>query len=219
MDVWRIFQGPLPGKSLRFWPRERSSHPLVLAVEGECTLDVDDQWWLMIITFYFTSNVLSAFANDFAQSRVAVQILLQFLPIHDKNSFPHQDLAVGWRIFILVRSCALYPEQWCPSCAAEALCSSESPEWSSAKTFIFLSELACNRPYEADLKLLAKKTDSCRKLWYGHPTLSPGIFTIYCQHGVCYGYEVMAQCESPKIPFHADFFHSLSPTTSCGCLW
>ena len=48
--------------------------------------------------------------------------------------------------------------------SAEALYLSESPEWSSAKTFIFLSELACNSPYEADLKLLAKKTDSCRKL-------------------------------------------------------
>ena len=36
-------------------------------------------------------------------------------------------------------------------------------------------------------------------------SLVPGIFTIYCQHGVCYGYEVMAQCESPKIPFQIFF--------------
>ena len=43
--------------------------------------------------------------------------------------------------------------------------------------------------------------DSCRKLSYGHPTLSPSTFTVCCQHGVCYSYEVMALCESPKIPF------------------
>ena len=191
-----------------YWQSRESVHLMLMI-----------SWWLMIITFYFTNNVLSAFANDFVQSRVAVQISSSFCQYMTKTAFHTRILQLVDIFFILVRSCALYPEQWCPSCTAEALCLSESPEWSSAKTFIFLSELARNTPYEADLKLLAKKTDSCRKLWYGHPTLSPGIFTIYCQHGVCYGYEVMAQCESPKIPFHADFFHLLSPTTSCGCLW
>ena len=50
--------------------------------------------------------------------------------------------------------------------------------------------------YEADRKLHTLQTDGCRKASYGHPTLSPGIFTIYCEHGVCYGFEVLQTCES-----------------------
>ena len=45
--------------------------------------------------------------------------------------------------------------------------------------------------------LLQKDSDLCQKLSYGHPTLSPVIVTLYCQHGTCYEFEVMAQCESP----------------------
>ncbi len=31
--------------------------------------------------------------------------------------------------------------------------------------------------------------------------LTPGIFTIFCPHGVCYGFEVMVTHESPHHPF------------------
>ena len=31
---------------------------------------------------------------------------------------------------------------------------------------------------------------------------TPGIFIVYCRHGVCYGFEVMRRCESPKVPFN-----------------
>ena len=53
-------------------------------------------------------------------------------------------------------------------------------------------------------KLLSKRkqtSDSCRKDSDGHPSLSPGIFTIFCPHGICYGFEVMQSCESPMHPF------------------
>ena len=40
-----------------------------------------------------------------------------------------------------------------------------------------------------------------RKASYGHPTLTPGIFTVYCPHGICFGFEVMQRCESPRVPF------------------
>ena len=30
---------------------------------------------------------------------------------------------------------------------------------------------------------------------------TPGIFTIFCPHGVCYGLEAMKHCESPRHPF------------------
>ena len=43
--------------------------------------------------------------------------------------------------------------------------------------------------------------DACRKYSSTHPTLTPGIFTIYCLHGVCCGFEVMRSHESPKHPF------------------
>ena len=33
--------------------------------------------------------------------------------------------------------------------------------------------------------------DACRKYSSTHPTLIPGIFTIYCEHGICCGFEVM----------------------------
>ncbi|KAK3600291.1 hypothetical protein CHS0354_027133 [Potamilus streckersoni] len=41
----------------------------------------------------------------------------------------------------------------------------------------------------------------CSKKHGRHPTLLPGIFTVFCQHGVCYGYQIMKLMESPNIPF------------------
>ena len=55
--------------------------------------------------------------------------------------------------------------------------------------------------YDADKKSPPTDVDSCRKASYGHPHLTPGIFTIYCPHGVCCGFEVMRKCESPQHPF------------------
>ena len=44
--------------------------------------------------------------------------------------------------------------------------------------------------------------DACRKYSSTHPTLTPGIFTVYCEHGICCGFEVMQSHESPKHPFN-----------------
>ena len=55
--------------------------------------------------------------------------------------------------------------------------------------------------YAADKSLKTHDSDSCRKASYGHPSLSPGIFTVFCPHGICCGFEVMQSCESPKHPF------------------
>lgn len=41
----------------------------------------------------------------------------------------------------------------------------------------------------------------CTKMSRGHPSLLPGIFTLFCNHGVCYGFEVMKYHESPNVPF------------------
>eukprot|EP00058_Branchiostoma_floridae_P026343 XP_002611834.1 hypothetical protein BRAFLDRAFT_83142 [Branchiostoma floridae] len=41
----------------------------------------------------------------------------------------------------------------------------------------------------------------CNKMYGGHPSLSPGIFTMFCQHGVCYGFTILKSHESPRHPF------------------
>ncbi len=41
----------------------------------------------------------------------------------------------------------------------------------------------------------------CSKIARGHPTLTPGIFTVFCPHGICYGFQAMKQHESPAVPF------------------
>ncbi|XP_028409484.1 uncharacterized protein LOC114532096 [Dendronephthya gigantea] len=41
----------------------------------------------------------------------------------------------------------------------------------------------------------------CTKKSGRHPTLLPGIFLIFCQHGINYGYSVMTTNESPDMPF------------------
>ena len=56
--------------------------------------------------------------------------------------------------------------------------------------------------YAADRQKTSHPGDSCRKASYSHPSLSPGIFTLFCPHGICLGYEVMQSCESPMHPFN-----------------
>ena len=60
--------------------------------------------------------------------------------------------------------------------------------------------------YAADKQCFTHPVDDCRKNSYDHPTLTPGIltpgiFTIYCPHGICYGFDVLRSCESPRHPF------------------
>ena len=54
--------------------------------------------------------------------------------------------------------------------------------------------------------------DACRKYSSTHPTLTPGIFTIYCEHGICCGFEVIQSHESPKRPFNIS--HHICRATS-----
>ena len=57
------------------------------------------------------------------------------------------------------------------------------------------------RYYAADQKSLKEDRDTCRKFSSTHPVLTPGIFTIFCSHGVCYGFQILKEHESPKHPF------------------
>ena len=65
-----------------------------------------------------------------------------------------------------------------------------------------LPQLYGDALYAADIANQASTdSNSCRKNAYGHPTLSPGVFTIFCIHGVCYGFAILKSHESPKHPF------------------
>ncbi|KAI8522148.1 hypothetical protein Bbelb_019020 [Branchiostoma belcheri] len=55
--------------------------------------------------------------------------------------------------------------------------------------------------YVADTKPSGNSTGSCLKESNGHPSLTPGIFNMFCRHGVCYGFDCMTSCESPRHPF------------------
>ena len=51
--------------------------------------------------------------------------------------------------------------------------------------------------YQASKELLT----NCNKSTTKKRTLSSGIFTFFCQHGICYGFQLMRTPESPRIPF------------------
>ena len=55
--------------------------------------------------------------------------------------------------------------------------------------------------YKADKRCQTVNDKKCRKYSYGYPTLTPGIFMLYCLDGVCYGFEVLRSCESLGHPF------------------
>ena len=56
--------------------------------------------------------------------------------------------------------------------------------------------------------------DSSWKYSSSHPTLTPGIFTLYCLHAICYGFEVMRSHESPRHPFEIFLTHFEQPPTT-----
>lgn len=49
----------------------------------------------------------------------------------------------------------------------------------------------------------------CTKYTQSHPGLTPGIFAVFCPHGMCMGFSIMSRGEGPKTAF--DFiFHRFS---------
>ena len=86
-----------------------------------------------------------------------------------------------------------------------------SPPADSELTYFPNLPMVCGVPvYSADQSSHRQKQedqDACRKYSSNHPTLTPGIFAIYCPHGVCCGFKVMKTHESPKHPL--DLFNAL----------
>ena len=75
--------------------------------------------------------------------------------------------------------------------------------------FPSLPLLTGNANYVSDKTAAKRASDECRKYASHHPNLTPGIFTIFCSHGLCYGYQVMDSHESPRHPF--EIFRSRFP--------
>ena len=55
--------------------------------------------------------------------------------------------------------------------------------------------------YQADKNRVSRDPQLCNKYPKKHKTLSPGIFSIYCNHGILYGLHLMESHESPRIAF------------------
>ena len=102
------------------------------------------------------------------------------------------------------------------SCKEQQLGTSDGCVEKSLSYFPSLPQVRTRRRYEADKKTREK---ICTKRGIGHPSLLPGIFTIFCEHGIlaivyrfsffnsqlttgiCYGFQVMRVHESPNTPF------------------
>eukprot|EP00112_Aurelia_sp_Birch-Aquarium-sp1_P017171 Seg3960.3 transcript_id=Seg3960.3/GoldUCD/mRNA.D3Y31 product="hypothetical protein" protein_id=Seg3960.3/GoldUCD/D3Y31 len=55
--------------------------------------------------------------------------------------------------------------------------------------------------YALDATAKSKDQHNCHKMSKGHLTLLPGVFTMFCEHEICYGFEIMLTNESPDVPF------------------
>ena len=83
----------------------------------------------------------------------------------------------------------------------------EDASYAAASEANKLLEFFPNRPllrgaanYKADGSKSALVT-GCRKDTMHHNTLTPGLFTLFCPHGVCLGFQIMENAESPKTAF------------------
>lgn len=104
-------------------------------------------------------------------------------------------------------------------------------EMKSLCFFPNLPLLRKRRVYEAD----SSKTPSvCTKRHSGHQSLTPGVFTLFCQHGneaiykntkrhvivhyctgICYGFQAMRLRESPNVPFTLLYERYMTGNVSC----
>lgn len=58
-----------------------------------------------------------------------------------------------------------------------------------------------NAKYAANNNHRDTLAPECRKYSQRHPTLTPGMLTLFCPHGICLGFQIMETPESPKTVF------------------
>ena len=150
-----------------------------------------------------------------------------------------EDLPV---VFEVIRSIHSYPHELVGPIAEELLLKASAPfqeddikpneeftpTTDEMSVFPHLPKCREQRAYAADS---AGEVLTCTNKTSHHPTLLPGVFTIFCEHGkttgyetnlaheqdlefitdaykcmnafvgICYGFQVLRVCESPNIPF------------------
>ncbi len=62
------------------------------------------------------------------------------------------------------------------------------------------------KSYKAGIRMgdsaeLCSPAESCEKKRSGHPSLMPGVFSVWCPHGVCLAFHMMRVPESPETAF------------------
>ena len=82
----------------------------------------------------------------------------------------------------------------------------------SLSFFPNLPLLIGNANYVSNKTTAKQAPDDCRKYASHHSNLTPSIFTIFCSHGICYGYQVMDSHESPRNYFDHAFQLPLKQT-------
>ena len=60
--------------------------------------------------------------------------------------------------------------------------------------------------------------EQCSKFHRLHNQLTPGIFTLFCAHGVCLGFKLMANKEGPAMAFDLLFTRFQKGEATCGLI-
>ena len=55
--------------------------------------------------------------------------------------------------------------------------------------------------YVADIRRITNNIDHCNKISRKHKTLTEGVCTVYCSHGICHGFQLLQSHESPRTVF------------------
>lgn len=74
------------------------------------------------------------------------------------------------------------------------------PDPSIEDTHVFMPAFPLCRAlprYEGREKPERGADDACRKYENGHTRLTPGVLLMFCAHGICLGFKLMARCEGP----------------------
>ncbi|XP_066915621.1 uncharacterized protein [Clytia hemisphaerica] len=133
--------------------------------------------------------------NVKADSETMRQIQEVFPLFHSLLSILPCCLPGVWKGLLLY----LYDKANDPFINASVINTPKHPKSAEISSFPNLPKLRKRGFFEMDFDKTKQK--DCRKNHTGHRNLTSGIFTLYCQHGVCLGYQIMAKKESPDVPF------------------
>ena len=136
--------------------------------------------------FYFLESVFSepktALHNDtFVQKlQTTVPVIFKLLS-KLKEDFPYKEF----------KDCLPYFQQKKFDPFIKDLCPSEDPDDEDGLSFFPSLQRVRRRGHFIADKERTMKDDMCTKLSKGHPSLQPGVFTLFCPHGKLISYETV----------------------------